>query len=231
MRHKVCIHQPNYAPWIGYFRKIAKADTFVFLDDVQFSKGSYTNRVRVLATGRPIWLSVPVSFGFGDPIDRVRVSDAQFAAAHLRRLEGVYRQAPAFSEVWGEIASIYDDLGRYDLLADVNIRLIEALSIRLGVRTEFRRSSQMPADGLARDDRLVALVKDVAPSGVYLSGKGGASYQDPRKFEAAGLQLRYLDYTPQEYPQAGTAEFVAGLSVLDAIFNLGFDGAARLVLQ
>src|SRR5690606_21435204 len=43
----VAIHQPNYAPWLGYFHKLAQADVFVFLDDAQFSKGSYTNRVQV----------------------------------------------------------------------------------------------------------------------------------------------------------------------------------------
>ncbi|MEC8198310.1 MAG: WbqC family protein, partial [Pseudomonadota bacterium] len=51
----VAIHQPNYFPWLGYFRKMIEADVFIFLDDVQFSKGSYTNRVGIRSGSGRRW--------------------------------------------------------------------------------------------------------------------------------------------------------------------------------
>ena len=47
----VAIHQPNYLPWLGWFAKAARADVLVLLDDVQFEKGGWTNRVEVRTAG------------------------------------------------------------------------------------------------------------------------------------------------------------------------------------
>ena len=54
------IMQPSYFPWAGYFNLINKADTFVFLDDVQFSKNSWHNRNSILVKQRKIWITVPL---------------------------------------------------------------------------------------------------------------------------------------------------------------------------
>ena len=36
--NRVVVLQPSYLPWIGYFEQMARADQFVFLDNVQFKK-------------------------------------------------------------------------------------------------------------------------------------------------------------------------------------------------
>ena len=51
----VAIHQPNFLPWLGYFDKIVRADVFVILDNVQFSRGTLVNRVRVIVANKPHW--------------------------------------------------------------------------------------------------------------------------------------------------------------------------------
>jgi len=44
---KIGIHQPNFFPHPGYFDKMKMCDIFVMLDDVNFSKGGYTNRTKL----------------------------------------------------------------------------------------------------------------------------------------------------------------------------------------
>ena len=44
----VAIHQPHYFPWLGYLDKMAKANEFVVLDEVQFADGSPMSRNRFL---------------------------------------------------------------------------------------------------------------------------------------------------------------------------------------
>jgi hypothetical protein len=226
----VAIHQPNYLPWLGYFAKIARADVFVFLDDVQYTKGGYTNRVQILAEAGPRWLTVPVGAHLGDAIRAVRPSRPDWARAHADCLRNTYRTAAHFQATWPELRDLLL-AAPYPDLAEGNAWLIVALCQRLGLSCAFRRSSEFAAQGTA-DERLVELVRAVDPAGAYLSGRGGAKYQDPAKFAAAGLGFSYLEFSLPEYPQhvLPPSGFTPGLSLVDAILNLGWEGAARLLL-
>ena len=51
-----------------------------------------------------------------------------------------------------------------------------------------------------------------------------AKYTDEDSFAAAGLQIRYQQFTQPAYPQAHAAEFVPGISMLDMLFNCGIEG-------
>lgn len=223
----VAIHQPNYLPWLGYFRKIALADIFVFLDDVQYSKNSYTNRVQILADGAPRWLTVPVGAHLGDPINRVRPARKDWPGAHLDTLRTRYHAAPAFRAVWPTVKEMFAGIPDADV-ATINQYLVLALVQHLGLSCRFLRASKIAPDRAGGDDGLVELVASVAPGACYLSGKGGAGYQDSEKFERAGLGLRYVDFAHPRYDQ-GTAVFVPGLSVIDAAFRLGWAETAALV--
>lgn len=226
----VSIHQPNYLPWLGYFAKLAASDIFVFLDDAQYSKNSYINRVGILADGQARWLSVPVSQSLGDPISAVRPARADWARAHQDRLRQAYRRTAAFAEIWPEIADLLTRAGAAPGLAAANRLLVEGLAARLDVRPRFLASSDLDLPPAAGDDRLVAIVQALAPGGTYLSGRGGAGYQDPEKFRAAGLGLRYTDFRHPIYDQGG-GTFVPGLSVIDALFRLGWRDTARLIRE
>ena len=223
----VAIHQPNYAPWLGYFHKIAHADLFVFLDDAQFSKGSYTNRVQILTNGAARWLTVPVRQALGTPIHQIAIARPDWARAHLDTLHNAYREAAHFRDVWPGIEALYADLPE-DGLAQVNAALIARLTERLRVTTPTRLASGLDVGAAAGDDRLVAIVSALAPGGTYLSGKGGGNYQDPAKFEKVGLKLAYSQFSHPQYEQ-GAPAFVPGLSVLDAVFHLGWERTAALV--
>ena len=55
----IAIRQPGYIPYIGFFKKIESADTFVFLDDVQYSRTDWDNRNKIRPPGGSMWLTVP----------------------------------------------------------------------------------------------------------------------------------------------------------------------------
>ena len=225
----VAVHQPNYLPWLGYFFKIAKADAFIFLDDAQFSKNSYINRVQVLVGNTGKWLTVPVSYSFGDPICDVRTANSDWPSRHMDTLRNYYASAPCFRSVWPRIKELYESVPDATL-SSTNRYLVESLASELGLICRFAASSEVPTGEATSDDRLVALVASIDPKGSYLSGKGGAGYQEPDKFTAAGLGFQYTDFRHPRYDQM-SGGFVEGLSIIDAVFHLGWAGTADLLQE
>lgn len=221
------VHQPNYFPWLGYFRKIAAADAFVFLDDVQFSKNSYINRVQIAGPAVPRWLTIPVSVHLGMRIDQVKPARADWRAAHLSSLHNTYRGATRFRAVWKDVETIYAKADGENLAA-INQTLVQAVARHMGFACQFYVSSSFGLGEVAGDARLAALVAAINPNGTYLSGKGGAKYQDPSTFKKAGLSFRYSDFNHPVYGQ-GREPFQPGLSILDAAFHLGWPATASLI--
>lgn len=214
---RIGIHQPNYAPWLGYFAKIASVDEFVFMDNCQMPIGrSYVSRVQVRGREGAEWMSVPVRRVCGEPINAVRFADTAWPRKHLTKMQVNYGRCPFFEPVMEVVRPIYEEPGEY--LAAFNIRLIRALAAYLGLSPGFHRASGMAADSTGTH-RLINLVRDLGGT-TYVSGLGGTNYQDPAAFQSEGIELDVRIYRPVPYKQL-QGEFVPGLSALDALFHLG----------
>lgn len=224
----VAIHQPNYLPWLGYFAKMATADIFIFLDDVQYSKGSYTNRVRILRDDQPRWLTMPVLYKFGDTIRNVQCADAGWQSRHIDILSDCYRHARCFANVMPDLAAVIKSASAEGSISTINQHLIRSIAARLSLDCKMLCSSEVPVTGLKSDDRLIELTSAVASQASYLSGQGGSAYQDAGKFAAAEIELQYIGFKHPVYDQ-GTNEFVPGMSIVDGLFHLGWDGIKALL--
>lgn len=224
----VAIHQPNWLPWLGYFHKIARADTFVFLENVQFSKGSYTNRVRILLDGEPRWLTQPVKHDSGKKISEMKFSVPDWKSRNLSTLYNAYKDTAHFNAV----LRVLEDLitaSPEDFLGTTNRHMIEALCGRMSIGARFASDAEFGVSGQSGDDRLIELVRACAPNNArYMSGTGGRKYQDEAKFRAAGIDVIYNDYIHPVYDQ-GTKSFVPGLSIVDALFRLGWEETAQVI--
>ena len=222
------IHQPNYAPWLGYFYKVAHSDLFVFLDDAQFSVGSYTNRVKIGRSGDSIWLTQPIRKKFGQPICAVEFSNCDWPRRHLDALRGAYCRANAFAEVWPAIQEIWNNVPS-NSLAVTNRYIIEELSKLVGIRTRFCVSSDISTDVALGDERLVKIMQIVSPPGsIYLSGAGGSDYQSSETFSKRGHKLEYSTFSHPQYHRS-EEKFILGLSILDVLFHLGIDQTEKFV--
>ncbi len=217
----VSAHQPNFAPWLGFFDKMLHSDVLVLLDTVQFIKRGYQNRARIKAVNGPQWLTVPViSKGRYDQATRdVEIDEtAKWRSVHLRTLRTVLARTPHRDELLEVVEPVYarDDVHR---LVDLNVALIRAVADRLGIATRLVLASELELEGSST--RLMVSLTTAVGGDVYLSGPTGRKYLEPELFDAAGLELRYHSFDAFEYPQLHGA-FEPGLSCLDYLANCGF---------
>ncbi len=92
-------HQPNFFPWLGFFNKIYRADTFVILDDVQMVKTGSTwfNRAYFLINGEARFVTVPISRPSGTVIIKnAQISDPKWKKRVLSTIESSYARHPFY---------------------------------------------------------------------------------------------------------------------------------------
>lgn len=216
---KVSIHQPDYIPWLGLFYKMFLSDVFIHLDDVQYSNtGAHNYNVIKTAQGE-LRLKFPVEYHFGNNISEARPKyELNWREKHLRTLEMNYSKAKYFKDTFPELQDVF--MVDYPNVAELNIAINEYIAKRFGITPKFVRSSEF-AIGTKREEKVIDLC--VAVGGTrYISGNGARVYQDPEHFAVRGVELTYLDYKPIEYPQLWQG-FLPCMSVLDYIFNCGYD--------
>lgn len=212
--------QSNYIPWKGYFDLIACADQFVLYDIVQFTKNDWRNRNLIKTQSGMLWLTIPVvhSGRFGQRIDEVEIAGDGWRGKHWRSIEQSYARAPFFKEYRERLQELY--LGRADRrLSDVNRAFLEAVMAAFGIVTPVASA----ADLNLPDDRVERLIEICRHHGAdeYLSGPAARTYLDEERFEAAGIAVRYMDYSDYpEYPQLHPP-FEHNVSALDLLFNTG----------
>ena len=225
----VTIHQPNFLPWAGLFYKMAKADLFVYADTLEYSKGSYTQRVQIKTHNGVRWLSLPVlhTGGVGERILDLRCGGRpDWSRRLVDSLKGNYLKCPHYHPYADEIARII--LSGEDRLAELNVQLMDTLASALGITTtRVRASVVQPQAYLDPTDWIIATCKAVGAD-TFLSGFGGTGYQNEAAYAANGIRLIYTDFQHPTYPQPH-GEFVKGLSVVDLLFNCGPDSRRVLV--
>ncbi len=225
------IHQPNFLPWLGFFRKLCRSDIFIILDDAQFPKtgGTWINRVKIMFQSGPGWLTVPVKRSYGGvrSCAEMLIDDSRpWRKKMLKTLESSYGRSPFFKPVFAlceELAA--NPAGR---LMDFNLAGLRALLDLMRLPADHIRLASAYGAESAGTQRLVDLVKACGGAG-YLAGDGAAAYQRDELFAENGLELLRGNFSHPVYSQPGQG-FTAGLSILDALFNVGPE-AVRAMLR
>lgn len=228
----VAAHQLNFLPWMGYFDKMRRADLFVILDHVQFTRQNYQNRTKIRLEKQERWLTIPVVKGSQTDkmtekeIDNSREGRNRWGHQVSLTLRYAYQSAPCYAEYE---EALFEILNRHwTHLAPLNQRLIDFCREALSIRTPVKMSSELDIRG-AKSDMVLEICKKTGAD-AYLSGLGGSKdYLDREHFEREGVRILWQDFKHPQYAQYPPGDaFIERLSVIDALFNCGTQAKSLL---
>ncbi|MDF3031241.1 MAG: WbqC-like protein [Moraxellaceae bacterium] len=219
----VVISQPFFFPWVGMLEQVRLADVFVHYADVQFSKGSFTNRVQVKTANGVIWMTVPLEHvTLGQKIAEVGIDNRRnWQRQHLETLKQAYARAPFRADMLALVEAVYAE--KPATIGALSERSLMALCEYFGLDRgrRFLHSDGIGADS-ASSRRVLAIVQALQGDR-YITGWGARNYLEHELFEQAGIRVEYMNYRRLPYPQLH-GEFTPFVSALDLVANTGSDG-------
>ncbi len=189
---RIAIHQPNCLPNLAYFYKMASADLFVVVTNLQFEKlEGWQRRNKIRGAHGDIWLTVPITGSRTQKIRDVRIDNASdWRSRHpkcIRHSYGSTRELDALEA----LTRLYDR--EWDRLADFNLATIFLIREMLGITTPVVVDEEVT--GVKHDLILRVCRKYGATS--YLSGLGAQCYSNAaalRTFAEEGVGHEYVDW-------------------------------------
>ncbi|MBT8765796.1 WbqC family protein [Metapseudomonas boanensis] len=223
MSKTIAMMQPYLFPYLGYFQLIAASDLFVLGDDLQYVKGSWVNRNRILVNGEPKFITFPLKKDCHtlNINQRYLSGDIQGELSRIIRMITLsYSRAPFFSEVlpWLEQVMRFPQIN----LARYAENAIRETCAYLHITTPILRSSDLhlppPVD---HQDRVIQTM-EVLGGNSYINPIGGLGLYSPDYFMSRGIKLNFHRIDEIEYKQL-TKPFVANLSIIDLLMFNGVD--------
>ena len=222
----ISLCQPHFLPWLGYFNMIYNSTNFIFLDDVQYNRRSWQNRVHILDNHnlqKKKWISLSVV----DYHQKKKINEYKINQNNVDYLKQNFYQSYNQSKYYSKISDFIIDCVEKNInasLSELNISLIKLVSRYLNLNLEYDRSSKINSD--QKKEYLILDILKKKKADLYLANDGSLNYADKRFFEAKGIKFQNHSYTHPIYDQfikKKKINFLSHLSIIDILFNLDKD--------
>jgi len=211
--------QPYFLPYIGYWQLLNAVDRYVIYDDVNFIRGGWIGRNRILMNGESKLINVQMHNASQNKlIKEIEIlADPIYIKRLLRNIEGCYRKAPYFAQAFPIIENVisYNEMNLAKYLQYAISRICEYLSID----TELIVSSTLCKNNELRGQKKILEICKILDADEYFNAVGGQLLYSREDFDGQGIQLKFIKTGAIRYQQFKN-EFVPDLSIIDVMmFN------------
>ncbi|MFC0211217.1 WbqC family protein [Paenibacillus chartarius] len=226
---KCAIMQPYLFPYLGYFQLIQAVNVYVVYDDVQYIKGGWINRNKILVRDQEHLFTFGIKTGSTfDNINQKSFSERfeEEKTKFLTTIKANYARAPFFRQVYPLIAEIMssDELKVSPFITNS----ITMICKYLGIDTIIKISSHLNSphlNELKGEERVIAINK-ILGAECYINAIGGTDLYSKANFENHSIELNFIKMAPIVYKQFNN-KFIPNLSIIDVLM---FNGVADIKL-
>lgn len=216
---KVGIMQPYFIPYIGYWQLINAVDKYIIYDDVNYIKGGWINRNRILLNGKAHYINIQMHEASPNKkINEIAINrNKAFIDKNIRMIIAAYEKAPYFKEGYELIESIlYNEQNN---LAKFVTDSINEVCRYLGITTDILISSEIEKNNMLKGQEKVINICQRLGGTEYFNAIGGLDLYSYDDFINEGIELSFIKSNVIEYKQFKN-DFIPNLSILDVImFN------------
>lgn len=216
---KVGIMQPYFCPYIGYFQLMNAVDKYVVYDDVNFIKGGWINRNRILLNGEPHFINIPMLGASPNKlINEVGVNNQEvLVTKNLKLLESAYKKAPYYNDVYPLLKEILEY--KTDTIEKFIFNSFKIINNYLDIETELIMSSTIKKDNSLKAEEKVIEICKILNATDYYNAIGGQDLYSFEDFEKNNILLHFVKTRDLKYAQFNN-EFQSNLSIIDVMmFN------------
>ena len=214
--------QPYFLPYIGYWQLLNAVDSYVIYDDVNYIKGGWINRNRILIDGEVKYFNVQLKEASPNKlINEVCVDcNEKIINKKLRTIENAYNKAPQFERVYPLIKNIMQC--NESNLADFLTKSIVEICKYLNIDTKIIVSSELPKDNSVKGQAKVLDICQLLGASEYYNAIGGQELYSFEEFKSRGIELKFLKTEDVIYNQ-GKEHIASNLSILDVLMHNSVD--------
>ncbi|MBR1945381.1 MAG: WbqC family protein [Alphaproteobacteria bacterium] len=221
---KVCVMQPYFFPYLGYWQMISAVDTFVIFDDVNYINKGWINRNNILVNGQAWMFTLPLDKASQNKlINEIELGgDLKTREKILRTVQMSYKKAPFYDVIYPLVEKAF--LNPQKNLALFLKDHFESVFDFLDIKTKIILSSDVEKDNsLKGQDKILQICRKL-DCDTYINTIAGEELYSYDAFAKQNMQLRFIKMKPVEYAQY-KQPFVPNLSFIDVMM---FNDKARI---
>jgi hypothetical protein len=182
---------------MGYFYKLAQCDAFVLLDHVEFTKKSFTKRVKIHKQNNmeeAQFLTVPLQkHADHTAINALKlVEDEKWQKKIHAQIYNTYHKSPFYHQIEPLLDRFFVQPMESNSFSLFTIEIIKYIADVLKLETEWHVSSALDID-FSGPDVNVEIVSFLNGQ-TYVSGMGAKKYQQESLFDEKGILVEYSDF-------------------------------------